>query len=72
MALIKDVGVENVPFVRMKPEPTDRRTTILTGKPQEVRKVCDEYGIMLVLDAALQDNLYFIKAGESAGINIRE
>ena len=43
-------------------------TNLIGGQPfslenmHEVRKVCDEYGIMLVLDASLlADNLYFIK-----------
>ena len=41
----------------------------------EVRKVCDEYGIMLVLDASLlADNLYFIKEREDQykDMSIRE
>jgi tryptophanase len=40
-----------------------------------VRKVCDEYGLMLVLDASLlQDNMYFIKTREESCKNktIRE
>ncbi|MGI6537868.1 MAG: tryptophanase [Caldicoprobacterales bacterium] len=68
VALIKDVGVENVPFVRM-----EAGTNLIGGQPfslenlREVRKVCDEYGIMLVLDASLlQDNLYFIKTREES------
>ena len=46
-------------------------TNLIGGQPfslenmHEVRKVCDEYGIMLVLDASLlADNLYFIKTRE--------
>jgi tyrosine phenol-lyase len=68
VALIKDVGVENVPFVRM-----EAGTNLIGGQPfslenlREVRKVCYEYGIMLVLDASLlQDNLYFIKTREES------
>ena len=43
-------------------------TNLIGGQPfalenmYEVRKVCDEYGILLVLDASLlADNLHFIK-----------
>ncbi len=42
---------------------------------QEVRKVCDEFGLMLVLDASLlADNLYFIKEREEKckDMSIRE
>ena len=64
--LIETNGVENIPFVRM-----EAGTNLIGGQPfslanlHEVRKVCDEYGIMLVLDASLlADNLYFIKERE--------
>lgn len=42
---------------------------------REVRKICDEYGILLVLDASLlADNLHFIKTREESCKNksIRE
>lgn len=68
VALIKEVGPENIPFVRM-----EAGTNLVGGQPfslenmRQVRKVCDEYGIMLVLDASLlQDNLYFIKIREES------
>lgn len=65
-AVIEKCGVQNVPFVRL-----EAGTNLVGGQPfsvenmKEVRKVCDEFGIMLVLDASLlQDNLYFIKQRE--------
>lgn len=75
-AVIEEAGAENVPFVRM-----EAGTNLIGGQPhslanmQEVRKVCDEYGVMLVLDASLlADNLHFIKTREEAYQNksIRE
>lgn len=74
--LIQEVGAENIPFVRM-----EAGTNLIGGQPfslenlREVRKVCDEYGIKLVLDASLlQDNLYFIKQREDEcqNMTIRE
>lgn len=76
IGLIREVGAENVPFVRM-----EAGTNLIGGQPfslanlREVRKVCDEYGIKLVLDASLlQDNLYFIKQREDEckNMTIRE
>lgn len=64
--LIETNGAENIPFVRM-----EAGTNLIGGQPfslanmHEVRKVCDDYGIILVLDASLlADNLYFIKERE--------
>src|SRR6478752_4056014 len=70
IAKLRDVietnGKENIPFVRM-----EAGTNLIGGQPfalenmHEVRKVCDEYGILLVLDASLlADNLHFIKTRE--------
>lgn len=75
-AVIEEAGAENVPFVRL-----EAGTNLIGGQPhslanmKEVRKVCDEYGVMLVLDASLlADNLHFIKTREEAYQNksIRE
>lgn len=74
--LINEVGAENIPFVRM-----EAGTNLIGGQPfslenlRDVRKVCDEHGIKIVLDASLlQDNLYFIKVREEAckDMTIRE
>ena len=74
--LIKKEGADNIPFVRM-----EAGTNLIGGQPfslenmRQVRKVCDEYGIMLILDASLlADNLYFIKQREkdSRNMSIRE
>src|SRR5690606_5538791 len=74
--LINEVGAENIPFVRM-----EAGTNLIGGQPfslenlREVRKVCDDYGLKIVLDASLlQDNLYFIKQREEAckDMTIRE
>ncbi len=70
IARLRDVietnGVENIPFVRM-----EAGTNLIGGQPHslenlhEVRQVCDEYGLLLVMDASLlADNLYFIKERE--------
>ena len=80
IAKLRDVietnGAENIPFVRM-----EAGTNLIGGQPfslenmKEVRKVCDEYGIMLILDASLlADNLYFIKEREEnyKDMSIRE
>jgi tryptophanase len=65
-AVIEKYGAENVPFVRL-----EAGTNLIGGQPfslenmREVRKVCDKYGIMIVLDASLlSDNLYFLKTRE--------
>lgn len=74
--LIETNGADQIPFVRM-----EAGTNLIGGQPfsienmREVRKVCDEYGIMLVLDASLlADNLYFIKVREEQckDMSIRE
>jgi tyrosine phenol-lyase len=64
--LIETNGSEKIAFIRL-----EAGTNLIGGQPfalenmHEVRKVCDEYGILLVLDASLlADNLYFIKERE--------
>ena len=66
-ALIQQVGVEKIPFVRV-----EAGTNLVGGQPlslqnmREVAAVCKKYGIKLVLDASLlQDNLWFIKQREA-------
>lgn len=66
-SLIKEVGVEHVPFVRI-----ELGTNLIGGQPvslqnvQEVSQVCKKYGIKLMLDASLiTDNLYFNKVREA-------
>lgn len=70
-AVIQKHGYEKIAFVRL-----EAGTNLIGGQPfslgnmREVRKVCDEFGLMLVLDASLlADNLYFIKVREE---NCRE
>jgi tyrosine phenol-lyase len=65
-ALISKHGAAKIPFIRL-----EAGTNLIGGQPlslqnmKEVRKVCDEFGIMLVLDASLlADNVYFIKERE--------
>jgi tryptophanase len=74
--LIEKYGAERIAFVRF-----EAGTNLIGGQPfslenmQEVRKVCDEFGIMIVLDASLlADNLYFIKTREERckNMSIRE
>jgi len=67
-AVIEKTGPEKIPFVRL-----ESGTNLVGGQPfslenmKDVRRVCDEYGLMLVLDASLlQDNLYFIKTREES------
>lgn len=64
--LIDKHGAEKIAFVRL-----EAGTNLIGGQPfslenmKDIRKVCDEFGIMLVLDASLlADNLYFIKVRE--------
>ncbi len=66
--LIKKHGVDRIPFVRM-----EASTNLIGGQPfsienmRQVRKVCDQHKIMLVLDASLiGENAYFIKQREAA------
>lgn len=74
--LINKVGVEKIPFVRM-----EAGTNLIGGQPfslqncQELRKLCDKYNLLMVLDASLlADNLYFIKTREEKAkpLSIRE
>jgi tyrosine phenol-lyase len=74
--VIEKHGAENIPVVRL-----EAGTNLIGGQPisleniQEVKKVCDEAGILLVLDASLlADNLYFIKNREKQckDMSIRE
>jgi tryptophanase len=65
-ALAARHGKANIPFIRL-----EAGTNLIGGQPlslrnmKDVRKVCDEYGIMLILDASLlADNVYFIKERE--------
>ncbi len=67
-ALIKKHGADKFPFIRM-----EASTNLIGGQPfsianmRQVRKVCDQYDIMLVLDASLiGENAYFVKQREAA------
>ncbi len=75
-SLFERYGAARIPFVRM-----EAGTNLIGGQPfalenlRAVRRLCDEFGIMLVLDASLlADNLYFIKEREAAyqEMSIRE
>lgn len=64
--LIAKYGKENVPFIRL-----EASTNLIGGQPfsienmRQVRKVADENGIMMVLDASLiGENAWFIKQRE--------
>jgi Tryptophanase len=63
---IEKHGTERIPFIRM-----EASTNLIGGQPfsmrnlMDVRKVADQYGIMLVLDASLLgENAYLIKQRE--------
>lgn len=63
---IEKHGKDKIPFVRM-----EASTNLIGGQPfsianlREVRELCDEYGLMLVLDASLiGENAYLIKKRE--------
>jgi tryptophanase len=65
-AAIDKHGVENIAFVRM-----EVTTNLTGGQPvsmknlKEVRKICDEKGLMLIIDACLvAENAFFIKERE--------
>lgn len=65
--LIKQNGTDKISFVRL-----EAGTNLIGGQPislqniKDVRKVCDKYGIILVMDSSLlADNLYFIKTREA-------
>lgn len=75
-ALINTHGADKIAFVRL-----EAGTNLIGGQPfslenmGEVRKVCDEFGLLLVLDASLlADNLYFLKKRElqCKNMSIRE
>lgn len=70
--LINSKGVDKIGYVRL-----EAGTNLIGGQPhslqniKDIRKVCDEHGLMLVYDASLlADNLYFIKEREEACANI--
>lgn len=74
--LIDENGKEKIAFVRM-----EAGTNLIGGQPfslknlKDIRKICDENDLMIVLDASLlTDNLYFIKEREEAcqSMSIRE
>lgn len=63
---IKKHGADKVSFVRL-----EMGTNLIGGQPisleniKEVRKVCDKYNLLLVMDSSLlADNLYFMKTRE--------
>jgi tryptophanase len=65
-AFIKEYGKERIPFIRL-----EASTNLIGGQPfsienmREVKKVADEYGILMLLDASLiGENAYFIKQRE--------
>ncbi|MCA0436510.1 MAG: tryptophanase [Austwickia sp.] len=67
-ALIDEVGAANIPFVRL-----ETGTNLIGGQPhslanlREIRAVCDEHGLLLVMDGSLlSDNLWFIKEREDS------
>ena len=75
-AVIRKNGADKIAFVRV-----ETGTNLIGGQPhslenlRQVRKLCDKYGVMLVMDASLlADNLHFIKTREAAckGMSIRE
>lgn len=64
--LIETHGAEKIAYVRM-----EAGTNLIGGQPfalenmQQVRQICDQHDLMLVLDASLlADNLYFMKERE--------
>lgn len=74
--LIAKHGAGKIAFLRL-----ESGTNLIGGQPfslqnmRDVRKVCQEHGILVVLDASLlADNLYFIKVREEAckDMSIRE
>ena len=65
-ALIEENGADKIAYVRL-----EAGTNLIGGQPfslenmRQVREVCDQFGVMLVLDASLlADNLYFMKIRE--------
>ncbi|MGQ9624567.1 MAG: tryptophanase [Candidatus Bathycorpusculaceae bacterium] len=68
---IKKYGKERIPFVRM-----EATTNLLGGQPfsmenlKEIKKICSEHGILLVLDGSLiSENAYLIKQREKGYTN---
>lgn len=66
--LIQDNGADKIAFVIL-----EASTNLIGGQPisltnmKEVRKICDKYKLILVMDSSLlADNLYFIKTREEA------
>lgn len=64
--LVEEHGPEKIGFVRM-----EAGTNLIGGQPislanlQEIRGICDRYGLLLVMDASLlADNLHFMKTRE--------
>jgi len=60
--VIKETGVENIPFIRM-----EASTNLIGGQPfslqnmRDVRRIADKYGLRIVLDASLLgENAYLI------------
>jgi tryptophanase len=75
-ALIDKHGPDKIAYVRL-----EAGTNLIGGQPfslenmREINKVCQQFGIMTVLDASLlADNLYFIKEREESckDMSIRE
>jgi tryptophanase len=75
-AFVAEQSREKIAFVRM-----EAGTNLIGGQPfslqnlTDVRRVCDEHGLLLVMDASLlADNLYFIKTREESclDLSIRE
>jgi tryptophanase len=75
-ALIDKHGADKIAYVRL-----EAGTNLIGGQPfslenmKEISKVCEQFGIMTVLDASLlADNLYFIKTREESckDMTIRE
>ncbi len=67
-ALIAEYGAQNIAFVRV-----EAGTNLIGGQPvsiqnlSDIRAVCDQHGILLVMDASLlSDNLYFNKQREAS------
>jgi len=65
-AVIAKYGKERIPFIRL-----EASTNLIGGQPfslqnmKDVRKIADQHGIMIVLDASLiGENAYFIKKRE--------
>ncbi len=70
--LISKYGAEKIPFIRF-----EASTNLIGGQPysmanmKEVRKIAQDHGIMVVLDASLiGENAYFIKQREADYLNV--